>query len=365
MNSVSDAGVVESGHLLRSQLASGDLITPFHSDDGSTVMVWAGRADAVELATWMPSFPIVPPFQQIQPNLWVLRLDLPATAMIEYRLAVRRGHEISVVLDPLNPNQTSNPFGVNSVATGPARRRPEWALHRPDSPSGSVRETRIASQAWGGRRHHHVYTPPQHASQQPHPLVVVHDGSDFLNHAALRDVLDNLINDGVIPPVVALLHEPRRRLTEYADDPRHIAHLFDEIRPRLKDRYPLDDRCVVIGSSLGAVASLSAGWRRPEQVTGMALLSGSFADQVSPDRPGEIFDPIVDLVGQVDADRRLAPVNCFVSCGRYEGLIELNRSLVPRLRSTGMQVVYEETWDGHQWASWRDQLKGALTVGLG
>jgi enterochelin esterase-like enzyme len=51
----------------------------------------------------------------------------------------------------------------------------------------------------------------------------------------------------------------------------------------------------------------------------------------------------------------------FVSCGRYESLIYENRSLVPVLQSTGMEVRYVEARDGHNWENWRDRLRDGLS----
>ena len=50
----------------------------------------------------------------------------------------------------------------------------------------------------------------------------------------------------------------------------------------------------------------------------------------------------------------------FVSCGMYESLIYENRSLVPMLQSTGMDVRYVEARDGHNWENWRDRLREGL-----
>ncbi|MFT6161821.1 MAG: enterochelin esterase family protein, partial [Myxococcota bacterium] len=38
-----------------------------------------------------------------------------------------------------------------------------------------------------------------------------------------------------------------------------------------------------------------------------------------------------------------------------------NRSLVPRLRSAGLQLPYAEAWDGHNWTAWRDRLREGRT----
>ena len=51
----------------------------------------------------------------------------------------------------------------------------------------------------------------------------------------------------------------------------------------------------------------------------------------------------------------------FLTCGTYEGNIYYNRSMVPLFESTGMDVRYVEARDGHNWESWRDQLRGGLS----
>lgn len=365
MNLVTDLGVIAAAHDLERRLDEGSLSTPIHLPDGTTMFVWRGRAEAAELRTWMPNFPAIPGFRRLAgSDLWVLALPLPSAAMIEYRLAIDRGERRTEFLDPLNPATTSNPFGVNSLATGPGYVRPPWTVANPSVPAGTVSEIRVQSNAWGERRHHLLYLPAGHSRRQTHPLVVVHDGPDFVHHSTLNVVLDNLIAEGTLPPLVAALHQPRARLTEYAGDERHVAHV-QELADHIRRRTALDDRRVMLGSSLGAVAALSVAWHRPEDVTGLGLLSGSFANRVDDDHPEEVFGPISALINAVDDDRRLAGLRTYVSCGRYEGLIDLNRALVPRLRSLDMAVRYEETWEGHQWASWRDRLRAALTHALG
>ena len=51
----------------------------------------------------------------------------------------------------------------------------------------------------------------------------------------------------------------------------------------------------------------------------------------------------------------------FVSCGMYETLIYENRSLIPLLQGTGMDVRYAWAPDGHNWENWRDRLREALS----
>lgn len=117
-----------------------------------------------------------------------------------------------------------------------------------------------------------------------------------------------------------------------------------------------------MGASLGAVASLSTAIRYPNFYGRLLLQSGSFAfsDIGSHDR-GPVFDPIADMVNAYRAAPTEVTEKVFVSCGMYESLIYENRSLVPMLQSTGMDVRYVEARDGHNWENWRDRLREGLS----
>ncbi len=366
MNHVSDLGLVAGAFYLERSLADGKLVTPVHLEGGRTLFVWRGRADGVDLLTWMPGFPQPPEFSRLAgSDVWVKPVSIPASAMIEYRLAVHRHGRSIEILDPLNPRKTTNPFGTNSLATGPGYRSPQWAHPRPESTQGRLVEIRVKSEAWGERRHHSIYLPAGHDPGHSYPLVIVHDGPDFVEHSGLTTVLDNLIHSGAIPPAIALLHHPRRRLSEYSNHPGHGTHIVNELLPHVAQRMNVDaTRTVLIGSSLGAAAALATAWQHPNLFSGLGLLSGSFANRIDDTRPEEIFGTIVDLVGRIDDARRLAGVSTYVSAGRYESLVDLNRALVPRLRAGGLDVRYEEVWEGHQWLSWRDRLGPALIHSL-
>ena len=74
-----------------------------------------------------------------------------------------------------------------------------------------------------------------------------------------------------------------------------------------------------------------------------------------------LVEPVVEFVNAWrDAPIKVAD-RVFVSCGQYESLIYENRSLVPLLTATGMDVRYVEARDGHNWENWRDRLRGGLS----
>ena len=94
----------------------------------------------------------------------------------------------------------------------------------------------------------------------------------------------------------------------------------------------------------------------------MLVQSGSFvfSDIGDHDR-GPVFDPVVDFVNSFREEPTRPADKVFISCGIFEALIYENRSIVPLLQSTGMEVRYVEARDGHNWDNWRDRLREGLS----
>jgi enterochelin esterase family protein len=267
--------------------------------------------------------------------------------------------------DPLNSQLAHDPFGANSVATSPGYEHPEWSHPDPAAPAGRLERTVLRSEAFGDDREVLVYLPAKLREFGRYPLLIAHDGADYVRYSQLQIVLDNLIHRLEIPPIVVALSNPGDRLVEYAADPRHGKYIVEELLPALEDRYPLVRRAdarALMGASFGAVASLSTACQYPGVFGNLLLQSGSFAfTDIGEGERGELFEPIVKFMNEF----RRKPVRCaerlFVSCGVYESLIYENRSLLPVLQSTGVDLRYVEARDGHNWENWRDRLREGLS----
>jgi len=194
----------------------------------------------------------------------------------------------------------------------------------------------------------------------------VHDGLDYVQYAGMDTVLDNLIHRLEIPDLIVALFNSPDRLNEYADDPNHAAFVTEDLLPAVANAYPLIDRPqdrALMGASFGAIASFSTAMRFPGVWGRLLLQSGSFAftDIGRTNRRGPRFDRIVEFVNRYRAEPTAISQKVFVSCGVYESLIYENRSLVPLLDATGMQVRFVEARDGHNWQNWRDRLREGLS----
>jgi enterochelin esterase family protein len=210
-----------------------------------------------------------------------------------------------------------------------------------------------------------VYLPARFRETRRYPLMIVHDGEDYLRFSGLKIVLDNLIHRLEIPPMVVALTQSSDRLVEYANDERHARFLTSELVPLLEETYPLvrdPSARLLVGASFGAVATLSAAWRHPGFFGKLLVQSGSFAftDIGEHDR-GPLFDPVVDFVNAFREDPGRPAERIFMSCGMYESMIYYNRSMVPLLQETDMDVRFIEVRDGHNWENWRDQLREGLS----
>ena len=328
--------------------------------------VWRGEADEVWLCQRIVGLPDRIPLRRLRgTDLWHLAIELPDGSRIEYQLEIRRGEHYERFNDPLNPHLSHSPVGSSSVCLGPGYETPDWVTPDPDARPGELRELVVRSRALDRDTRVTVYLPARFRPTASYPLLVVHDGGDFLQYAAMQTVLDNLIHSMDVAPTVVAFTYPGDRLVEYANSAAHSRFLTDELLPELEVSLPLvgqrAGRCL-LGSSFGAVASLAAAYRAPDAYGNLVLMSGSFVftDIGNDHGGGPAFDPVVKFINRYRAKPRRVADKVFMSCGVYEPLIVPNRSMVHVFEETGMEVRYSEARDGHSWENWRDRLRDAL-----
>jgi enterochelin esterase-like enzyme len=339
----------------------------FPDVNGTTVtFVWRGRADEVLLRHWIHGLDWAQPFAPIEgTDLWALSLEVPAGSRVEYKLEIAQGEVRRLIADPLNPHHATDPFGANSVVHADGYAVPDWTLPDPDARQGSLERLTVHSDVLGGPRPVTVYLPARFRPTRRYPLLVVHDGEDYLRFSNLETVLNNLTHSLEIQSMIVALVQSPDRMREYTDDPRHGDFVVKELVPLLETRFPLVAKPSargLMGASLGAVASLATAWRHPGVFEHLFLQSGSFVfTDIGDHGHGPAFDPVVRFVNAFRRKPGRPAERVFLSCGMYEGLIYYNRSLLPLLQSTGMDVRWAEARDGHNWENWRDRLREGLS----
>jgi len=335
--------------------------------DGSDVtFVFRGQADAVNLRCWMSGLNTAQPFQALPgTDLWAVTIELPEGSRIEYKFEIVLSGERNLILDPLNDVIAHDPFGANSVCQGSGYVRPAWTVHDPEARRGTIEIQTITSRKFRQKREIQIYLPARFRHNRRYPLLIVHDGTDYLRFADLQIVLDNLMHNLEIPQMIVALTQSSNRLKEYAADERHAYYLAEELLPFMTDAYPLIDEAQargIMGASFGGVSALHTAWRFPHLFGRLLLQSGSFAfSDIGRHERGPVFDPVVRFMNEFREQPGLPAEKMYMSCGIYESLIYENRSLLPKLQKQGIDVRFEEARDAHNWENWRDRLQNGLS----
>jgi enterochelin esterase family protein len=298
-------------------------------------------------------------------DVWYLTIELEWEARVEYQFEIVRDGKRWRFNDPDNPRLSRSPVGDCSVCYGPGYALPDWATVHVDTPRGTLTELQLRSRTQARDNRITLYQPASLDTSERYPLLVVHDGGDYLGYASMKIILDNLIDDGRLAKIIVAFTYPGERLTEYPDDPDHAEWLTCELLPELAKRFPLlataADRCLM-GTSFGAVAALSTAVRFPRSYGSLLLQSGSFlySDPSVRHEEGADFDPVLRFIDHYRAHPVRPADRAFLSCGAYEDLVEANRGMLPIFRDIGMKINYVESPDGHSWESWRDHLGPGL-----
>jgi enterochelin esterase-like enzyme len=335
-------------------------------EESHVTFVYRGAADAVKLRHFIYGLPTAQPFHRLpDTDFWYFSLELPPGSRIEYKLEIQRGDHNEWTRDPLNPHLAHDPFGANSVCQAFGYERPPWTEPQPETRQGTLEHITLRDTPFGEPRRLTIYLPARFRPTRRYRLLIVHDGGDYLNYASIKVVLDNLIHDLEVAPLIVALTHPGKRLVEYPDNQAHCAFIAETVLPYMEKRFPLlgvPSARGLMGASFGAVASLATAWRYPGVFGRLLLQSGSFAfTDIGHHNRGPAFDRVVEFVNAFRKNPGKPSERVFVSCGTYESLIYENRSIVPLLQSTGTSVRYVEARDGHNWENWRDRLRPALS----
>jgi enterochelin esterase family protein len=285
-----------------------------------------------------------------------LRFPRPHADRLEYLLELtRRGGAREIGSDPANPLRAPGPFGDKSVVEFPGYEAPEWVADE-DAAQGRLRElplesvrlrTIVPSLLWSA-----VDTDPD----DPLPLLVVHDGPEYAEYAALTRFLDAMSWEERIPPLRAALVQPVDRNETYSASALYAGALVRELLPQIARHAPHGLR-IGMGASLGALAMLHAHRRHPRAFDGLLLQSGSFFrqrwDKYEADFPR--YRRITRFVGTVlNAASWPNPIPVAITCGTGEENRANNEAVADALVRQGYPAWLALIRDAHTWTCWRD-----------
>lgn len=276
--------------------------------------------------------------------------SVPSNARIEYKFRID-GKEAA---DPRNPLRIATGMGGdNSCLLMPGYKPLVIPVKKL---KGLLKTMQFKSSLLNNTRTVHLYTPPGLTQRESrlYPLLLVHDGTEYLKKGELALIAETLMDQGKIEKLIIVFVDPLDRINEYACDQKFCQFITGELIPFLKSGYPVDsDKMGVMGASMGGLISFYLAFTRPDLFPLVASQSGAF---------GFVGD---DMEKTVETCSK-GPGRIYMDVGIYDlrrgkmGLPEENRFMAAALKAKGCEHRYVEFAGGHNWTCWRDQIPAIL-----
>jgi enterochelin esterase family protein len=386
------------------------LIEPIVGDreNMAVTFVWKGTPNTHNvLVLWLPYVGVTPDeflmSRLAETDVWYKTIKVNRKMRLAYTLApnVGRLRPLSLGLDadaitmiaaaarpdPLNPKvYRVDPESVdapeyrgNSVLEMPDAPPQPWVAQRPGAPKGRVEKHQFKSATLGNEREIAVYLPAQYSpNDKPYALLVLFDEDPYLSLVPTPTILDNLISEGRIPPVVTLLigNVPGARDRELPCNPEFSRALVTELLPWAHGlfNFTSDPRqTVVAGSSAGGLAAACSGLWHPEVFGNVLAQSGAF--HRSPASGSDTTDSSTEpnWVARQFISSPKEPLRFYLDAGSAEfnatggadSILFCTLTLRDVLRAKGYEVHFQEFEGGHDYLSWRGTLANGLMALLG
>jgi len=324
---------------------------PYTEMDTLVGFVFQGNAASVAIAgdptQWSPSVSL----SRIEgTDFWHCSKVYETDARLDYKFVLNNSNWI---LDPLNPHTCVGGYGPNSELRMPGYILPPEIAYDPSIPHGIVKDTIFSSYNLGNSRPVRIYLPPGYDSTTvPYPVILFHDGPEYISLGNAANIIDYLIARKQIIPVVGIFVPPVDRTSEYAGSKKEPFRKFilDELMPVLGERYRLDPdpgKRAMIGASHGGNISLYIAMKNPESFGKIGAQSSNVQSEIS---------------NTFQSNEKL-PLELYLDLGKYDiaALIPLVENLVNILDEKGYSYQYLFVPEGHSWGNWKGHLRYALT----
>jgi enterochelin esterase family protein len=269
------------------------------------------------------------------------------------------------ILDPLNSQQAIGGYGPNSEIWMPDYVPPKEITYRAEIPHGRLDSMSIKSKLLKRTHPVFVYTPPGYkASRDPCPAIYVTDGGEYITLALMLNVLDNLIEDKRIEPVVAIFIDPRTnisdsqtsaRMYDYTMKDVFVSFLADEVRNKVLKKYRITHDphlTAIMGASLGGLTATYTAYTRPD-------IFGLCAAQ----SPAYWWND--EAMINTIANGPKKQIKLYIDTGTIRDAKVQARKMKSVLEDKGYEFSYAEYAEGHNWSNWRARIDDILVYFYG
>jgi len=323
-------------------------VLPYLENDTTVFFIYQGDAQNVviagDLTGWAPSKPMT---SVKGTNFFYSSAHFEADARIEYKFVVNNNW----ILDPKNPNSFKGGTGVNSEFRMPAYViSPEISWYAV-IPHGIIRDTSFYSKKLNNTRPVKIYLPPDYSSQKQYPVIVFHDGIEYVTLANITNILDYLIAHHEIEPVIGVFVPPVDRENEYSGSKKdaYTTFIVKELMPVIDREFSTSKdprKRATFGISAGGNIALFLGMKHPEAF-------GKIAAQSSSVEP--------EIVTKFNNSAKMN-LEFYMDLGEYDlpMLIPMVNDFIRILQNKNYVYQFKQWHEGHSWGNWETHMGLAL-----
>jgi enterochelin esterase-like enzyme len=232
---------------------------------------------------------------------------------------------------------------------------------RDNIPHGALTMVEYDSKTVGTRRKMLVYTPPGYSTDRKYPvLYLLHgiggDETEWRRLCHAENVLDNLLADGKIQPMIVVMPNGRAQVNDRAEGNVFATapafanfenDLLQDVIPAIESRYSVytnRENRALAGLSMGGGQSLNFGLGHLDVFAWI----GGFSSAPNTKPPAELVpDPAV-------AREKLKLL--WLACGNKDGLIRISQGVHNYLKKKGVPHIWHVDGNAHDGTEWANNL---------
>jgi enterochelin esterase family protein len=313
-------------------------------------------------------------------NLWYISCKIRNDIRFQYCFSVNDSLDDDwdarfekIIHDTLNKNflfiEDEEENEILSYVVMPNAKEHIWLKENEHTPKGTINEFSFKSENLEEHRRIRVYTPHGYEkTNKPYKFLVLTDGDEYLNVLSVKPVLDNLIAEKRLPPIVVLfIDSTDTREEELTCSDTFVDIVAGEFIPWFRENYNVSlesSNGIIGGLSLGGLTAAYIGLKHSEIFGNVLSQSGSFWY-----KPEECKNPesACWISSEFKKIEKL-PLKFYLNVGILEekdNMIGVNKILRNVLKTKGYEVDYEEFKGGHDYLCWGENLANGLISLIG
>lgn len=238
---------------------------------------------------------------------------------------------------------------TNSILEMPFAPSQYWGQKKISVPNGQVTKFSKVSDILQSQRDYWIYLPPSYDKNIHYPLLIVFDGQLYYESGIpLPTIIDNLIYEQKIPPIIVLLIDSigfYERAIDLRCSEIFLEFITHELLPEISSKYTIsNDRLdkILMGASLGGLFSLYTSLKCPD-------LFGKVLSQSDGD----------NIISELIQSDQTYPLKIYLDIGSLENGA-INQGTRDLLLSVGHEVIYHVFPGFHDLICWETAIPNAL-----